>query len=57
MIKKANAYYSNNAVGNTPGVGVLAIQRGGLTDKLVGVAQSAIQMHHSHARLLAVALL
>lgn len=34
----ANAPAVNNAVGATPGVGVLAIQRAGLTGKLVAVA-------------------
>ncbi len=33
-----NSTVTNNAVGSTPGVGVLAIQRGGFTGKLVGVA-------------------
>jgi hypothetical protein len=33
-----NSTTTNNAVGSTPGVGLLAIQKGGLTGKLVGVA-------------------
>lgn len=37
----ANAAATNNAVGATPGVGVIAIQRGGLGGKLVAVAPIA----------------